>query len=380
MSVAVDTPPLEITERDGQKRKLVLAGRALPFKQSGISFGIKQRSTTTFYAGNPIGSRQVFGPTLNGMELSGSWSDRWLGQVTDDGINVTAQAVAEIDGFQVASLADLDAYLESLCGSGIELELKWAHKVRVGTLEEYEGTFRTIHELEWKMSFQWLSRGETAPPATLVTSNPGDQLAKWADQADELEAAVAPTTLQAFSDAVLGIVADVNGAVAAINDYVDQVTQFTAQVLSPAEVVLALAAALEGVKTAAKRLLNTVTIQIDRALVQAPASIVAVGQGLNPDTIGDGLAAAAWLRGLKDAARATRDAAAQEQQERLAQADQRLLDIYVAKDGDDLRAVSVFEYGTPEEWRRLMTFNGLSSSRLEMGQVVMVPQLSGQAA
>jgi hypothetical protein len=48
----------------------------------------------------------------------------------------------------------------------------------------------------------------------------------------------------------------------------------------------------------------------------------------------------------------------------------------------DLRDVSTQYYGTPDEWIRLMLYNGFNTSRLIAGDVVIVPRLNslGQPA
>lgn len=369
MSVSVDTPDLEITELAGLKRRLVLAGRALPLKDGGISFGIKQRSQTTFYQGNPIATRQVFGPTLNDTTISGRWSDRWIGSVAGDGSGIVRpEAVAELDGFQVGSLAELDGLLESICGSGIELEVKWGHKVRVGTLEEYEPTWKTIHDLEWKMSFQWLSAGQSPEPSKLLIDTPEDDAAAWEKRKDDLNTAADPGGLHVVADFLAGVKQGVADLGAAIDDYVAQVTQFTSTVLAPTEVAIAVASALDGIRGKAQALLSTLTVQVDRATVGVATAFTG-----SATAAVDALAAAAWLRGLRASVRTVRDEAAEEQRAKGKQVDQRLQDIYIATDGDDLRHVSTVEYGTPDEWRLLMMFNDLKVSRLAAGQVVLVP-------
>ncbi len=373
MSVRTDTPPLEISEIDGPKRKLVLSGRALPLKDGGILFGVKQRSTTTFYAGNPVGRRQVFGPTLPPTSINGKWSDRWIGSQTADGDTVQPEAVAELDGQQLASLADLDALLESMAGTGIELEVKWGHKLRRGTLDSYEGTWRTIHDLEWKMEFQWSSRGEPKEPARIPTSTPQSQVAQWSATKERLTELADASGLSLVDEYLLDIQGDVYGLTVAIDDYVNQANQFVAQVLSPGETVLALTSALDSIVESAKKLLDRLTTQVDRALVQAPQSIDGISDAVAG--AGDDLAAAAWARDLKDQAQGTRDDAAQERSDLVRQVDERLRDIYLAVEGDDLRSVSSQEYGTPDHWRDLLAFNALTTSALQPGQVVLIPEI-----
>src|SRR3954468_10928771 len=56
---------------------LMLDGRTLPFRP--ITYAGKQRIKTTFYPGNPVGSQQVMGPTIDPSTFKGMWRDRYLG-------------------------------------------------------------------------------------------------------------------------------------------------------------------------------------------------------------------------------------------------------------------------------------------------------------
>ena len=46
---------------------------------------------------------------------------------------------------------------------------------------------------------------------------------------------------------------------------------------------------------------------------------------------------------------------------------------FVARDDQDLREVAVTYYGDASAWRTIATHNGMRTSKLTAGQVVMVP-------
>ena len=77
---------------------------------------------------------------------------------------------------------------------------------------------------------------------------------------------------------------------------------------------------------------------------------------------------------MRQARESVRQAIEREKASTWRTADQQI-GVYVAVGGDDLRAVSRTFYGTPHEWRRLMTYNGLSSSLCTAGQVLLIPPL-----
>jgi nucleoid-associated protein YgaU len=47
---------------------------------------------------------------------------------------------------------------------------------------------------------------------------------------------------------------------------------------------------------------------------------------------------------------------------------------YVAREGDDLRTVARMVYGSPDDWRQIAAFNGLTSSALSTGQRIFIPR------
>ena len=53
-----------------------------------------------------------------------------------------------------------------------------------------------------------------------------------------------------------------------------------------------------------------------------------------------------------------------------------LLGRYMARGGQDLRDVAAQFYGDSNEWRRLLSFNLLSSSELSSGQLLLIPTIS----
>jgi len=371
--VATDTPQLEIREVNGLRRRLVLAGRALPKKDQGMEFAVSQRVKTEFYPGNPIGTQQKSGPTYPALTLSGSWSDRWIGAVTADGEIVAPGATAELDGFQVASMLDLIAACESFVECGADVELRWGRYLRVGTWKDFKATLKTERDCEWSATFEWASAGQQDTPAVIVIPDITDNVANWKNKAADIRTKADPGALQIATETMQGVKNAVDGMVQAIEDYGDAATQFTQQVVSLADSTRSAVGALQRIQGYGTNLVRTLALQTDRGLVASGS------RALSSVGVGEAVSVSLWVHELSAAATVARGEAAQQQRDIARRLDRRLRDIYVARDGEDLRAVSLAEYGTIDEWRRLLAFNGLASSELVAGQVVLVPEITAEA-
>jgi hypothetical protein len=122
------------------------------------------------------------------------------------------------------------------------------------------------------------------------------------------------------------------------------------------------------------------TIKEDAAglkdLVQSLPAAVSWAAPVEEVTYGDSLSAASWNRSVASNAGDMRALAATmgaSLQDTLDQ--QEVMDVFDARQDTDLRDVSTLYFGTPDEWKRLMTYNGLKSSRLTAGMEIMIPKL-----
>lgn len=147
---------------------LVLAGRAGPFR--GVKWGRKMRVQTTFSPGNPNGTQQVIGRTLDPTTFTGEWNDRFLG----DGQSQVLRAL-----------------FERICDSGASVQVTWGGTlagepnapvvagepfVRVGIMTSFVPTTDRVQDCPWEATFDWRSAGEPSAPAVAATGklNPSE--------------------------------------------------------------------------------------------------------------------------------------------------------------------------------------------------------------
>lgn len=157
---------------------LVLAGRAGPFK--GVKWGRKMRMQTTFSPGNPKGTQQVIGRTLDPTTFIGEWNDRFLG----DGQSQVLRALFE--RIHDAGVSVQLTWGGSLFGDPSAPVLSGEPYVRVGIMSSFVSTTDRVQDVSWEATFDWRSAGESAAPAVAATGklNPSEGFGALTDELD----------------------------------------------------------------------------------------------------------------------------------------------------------------------------------------------------
>ncbi len=144
----LQAPPVILIELTGQRRRIELHARALPFRP--VSWGGRMRTKLTWYQGNPVATQQVLGPEEQPTSMGGKWSDRYIqGTVFVDG-NPNVVQTAE----QCVRLFD------DVRRSGNTLHVVWGSESRVGVLQEFEANYDAAEDVAWRAVFEWSGRGE----------------------------------------------------------------------------------------------------------------------------------------------------------------------------------------------------------------------------
>jgi hypothetical protein len=371
-----------ISELTGERNKLELVGRALPYR--GFKLEGSMRAEFVHYPGNPIATVQILGPQEGTTSINGLWKSRFIQTTTDPietpfgtipGLPVIGQTGrAHYDGVLVSNISDLVRYADGFRRRGSLLEVSWNDIVRQGVMTKFMQNWLRAEDVEWEMEFTWMSQAEDELPIAfsllgLVTDLANaiiDTVNSLVETIAELKDAFAAVT--SWINAVNNII---DAITAAASGLVDLVKQAVNVVVAPFAVVGNMIAACQTIKDNCTELLKT--------LESLPARIVrAVGIDPNTETQDQTLGAERIIRKAKRAARKARAAAAQQQQQLIAQSQDQTapLATFVARDGMDLRDVSTKYYNTPDEWIRLKLYNGFNTSRLIVGDTVIVPRLN----
>lgn len=357
-----------IRETTGDQRTLELRGRALPYQ--GYELEGMMRAEFTRYPGNPVATVQVLGAEESPTTISGMWKDRFIRPVDYLGRDVTPDGIALWQGEQVADVNELCNAVDTLRLSGQLLEVSWDEKVRVGILKRFRQRWIRREDVEFEMEFEWASRGEAESPVTfpIVPSveDFGQQARGLFDQLQD--ALVAP--FEVISSFKAKMEAPVKQLEHATNAVLAASSNLASAISTPDETFARTLAAAETMKQAGSTIIT--------AVETAPAAnVMSASEALG---LGDSLTCDTYTRTIKRTARQISVMAAEQGEQirsQLRATD--LLMTFVAREAMDLRDVAIRFYGSQADWRRLLIFNSLTTSKLTAGQLILVPKLQ-QAA
>jgi len=140
-----------IIERTGDKRAVVLRGRALPYRPFSLSG--TQRNSIEWYPGNPIGVLQVYGAKEEETTIQGYWKDIFLGE-GGNGI----PSYAQLNGAPLLTAIDLAGTIDDIRRKGQEIVVTWLNHTRYGIIDRFTQKWHTGHDVEWEISFAWISQ------------------------------------------------------------------------------------------------------------------------------------------------------------------------------------------------------------------------------
>ena len=364
-----------IIELTGPKNSLVLKGRALPYRPFTLAGGM--RAEFVWYPGNPRASIQVLGSDEKGTTINGMWKDKFIKSFTDPipllgipAIPVIGQpGIAEFNGQPLGDVFDIVRVVDGFRRRGQLIEVGWDAHIRQGILANFKHSWLRREDVEWEMEFMWASQGEPFTPISFGIAVPGLEIA------NELRAALREAQLRA--DAPFSVVASVQNrisdafdelesAVATVRDISEKVVQGILGVIAGARLILA---ALETVKDEAGN--------VDDAVISLPARGLRNVPDITTLTQQEAVEAEVYSRQLRLSTHVLQTVAVLRGLE-LAQSttNEEIVATFIARQGEDLRDVSTRFYGTPEEWKRIASFNGASGSGLDARQVVLVPKLT----
>jgi hypothetical protein len=174
--MALPQSRLSIEELDGDLRRVVLIGPTLPFK--GAEWSAALSVVTTWYQGNPEDATQQ---VLVAHELPSSWEGRWSrAQMGKSPATYYSGEGASPESITVPFV--LMQLLEDMFRSGSLLRVIWSTVTsdgvergsiqRLGRATEFGFPVQNYHDIAWRVTFDWKSRGdETQKTVALRTGN-----------------------------------------------------------------------------------------------------------------------------------------------------------------------------------------------------------------
>lgn len=402
-AIVSDPSPLIIEELTGDRNQLQLIGRCLPYRP--LSFEGSMRAEVTWYPGNPTATLQMLGAEESPTAINGMWKDRFIRATNDFGVPVVVgrTGIAVLNGSPIPNVRSLVAITDEFRLRGQLLELRWDEHTRIGYLKRFRHVWLRREDVEWEMEFQWINRGEAIPPVgfapPVASLDVANEIIDAVDSLINTSNTRIVTTDPEIDETDIPLVSDIEQQ---INDALDTLEQAATSVadtaakesegtLSKLEATQLTLAAFQTIKSTSDDLLDTTESTPPRALqVSAPPTVDAVAPqgptqatqitsgtetaGIASLTHEQALNAAKYKRDMDLAARNVRAIATRRELELAAQSIRvPKVTTFVVGDDDDLRDISTRFYGTAEEWKRLLTYNNLSTSKLAAGQIILVP-------
>jgi hypothetical protein len=371
-----------IRELTGDKRELRLVDRALPYRPLTLE-GVQDNEATK-YAGNPVRSLQVFGPSEKDTTIKGFWKDIFIGDA--------AAPAATVDGRPLLSARVLSDLVDDVREKGQLVEVTWLHEQRQGIIGRFKKDWHNLHDLEWEIDFVWAGKSKN------VLTGAARVLSSAIQSASALVSGVASKVndfvtkseqLDQSSDLVEEIRTKANSIRDTADSLLDQADNAAQNVVDQLTAALGIAGQFQGIVLDAGDVVTAAYSRAEAAalgLSNLGLTASAVDKAANadepipPDVVGVAVAASEANREVVRSARQARFRAAHARDQMLRSAEPNLLAAFTARQDQDLRDVSLRYYGTAEHWRDLMTFNGFGSSRLLAGNTVFVPRLSSESA
>ena len=360
-----------IKELGGKKRLLMFQGRALPYRPFKLAGTM--RAEFTYYPGNPIGTVQVLGASEEDTGITGIWKDRFLRRADDDNNAVEADGAVWYDNGEGNAnwLADVEAIVNAVDDfrmQGQLLEVTWDTRIRQGILKKFTQTWQRHEICEWEMDFGWISRGEAQLPINFASQTSfstmkfsfGDALSSLLDLVNE-----GANVWASYAAKVASYVNMISDTVDSIDD---TLTSFVDTAQTFADSAHRALAILQTIKEDAVGLFDTVQ--------GTPAAMLSATADIADVTFGDVLEIGNWNRQVSSEAQKILGLAAEQEAALLASLEeQEILDVFDARQDTDLRDVSQQYYGTPDQWKSLLAYNGLASSKLTAGMEILIPKL-----
>jgi nucleoid-associated protein YgaU len=195
--------------------------------------------------------------------------------------------------------------------------------------------------------------------------------------ASELKAAVdnvlAGTKIVTWSNALLDEVNVLDAAIEEASDAArDTVAKTVSQVMAPVDAAKRMLGVLQHAIDSAQSLAEFTQARVDRAVS---------GLAITTPTFGETLEASYSIRNVRSCAIRSRSVALQHRESLRDTVGLRAAPAtHIMRQGEDLRTVSTYYYGRPDEWRRIALFNGYDGASVPQGKLIAIPPATEDAS
>lgn len=367
---------MTLEEISGERRKVVLTGRGLPYRPFTLRGSL--RANVTWLNGSPEGSSTVLGAKEEPSSLNGKWCDKYL----DVGLPSSAGEAPPVtlNGIGVQRAYEAVQLFDSIRRSGSLLRVSWLFIVRVGHLSSFEMRILNSNDIEWSMDFTWLSQGDIPGEAVFATQlSAGDSVSFVKSSFGLLDLISLPRgfgLLTAFTNFLVDLV---NGIQDLIYDLEDRLASLVRKVLSPIQAIRGLISVLSSIKSEARLMVDFLEGQVATNMIGERPKTASENPEFDDSaivTFAQRLEAEKYRRELLIWAKEMESVANEQKLQQEAQIEGDIMGTYQTREGEDLRSVSAQFYGSPFEWRRIAQFNSLTTIEVPPGTLLLVPKIN----
>lgn len=418
MAVVATSSSFSFKEMSGQQRILRLNGRALPYRP--FRTVVRQRHDATMLPGYSRASLTLLGPEDPPTEIRGKWKDKYIspneaaateGTVIQRAVDTVDNAIgtvgafanfgtpsqfatnetipAEFEGDRVRTVKDLCKIIDTWCREGRLLEVSWDAIAYHGIIEEFETMWDNVHDVGWEIRFRWVSRAENAvAPILSDTLSANDTVSLFQQLSDRIGLEALPPTFPMATDVFRDMNALILRIGATVKAAADTVQNVANLIMAPANAVRQLIALTNAVESICTDLVANLQLtfvsggqyptytNIDPAVGLRGSTSPALSQAITPRTFPERMVVAEYTNRVSSVTKELMREAVRASREFTSQLERDLVSVYTARAGEDLRAVSQRFYNTPHEWRRIFSFNELTSTDLRPNQVLLIPRVT----
>lgn len=374
--------PFIIEELTGERRSVQLVDRALPYRPYTLK--TSQRLTTTWYPGNPIATSQLYGAKEDPTTLDGMWKDKYIQRRSTTGENQLVPIT--FNGEAPENVRAAVELMDSIVRHGQLLLVKWDQQFRRGHLRSFEKRWLNVHDVEWTMEFEWISRDEELKPVVLPVQNSlSDTESIMRRVVNALRITALPVPFGVDNDFAVAMDAAISTLQADVDSLSATVSEVVRLSTTPLDASRRTVALLSGTIDRAQSVRTLVESEVMggfRSLVRQSTGLVTRIRGSDPPpkepigdlSFGERLDGAAYSRSVTQRSEAVRRESIERREQFLLELEDDVERRVLARQGEDLRDVAFRELGDANQWRQLAYFNELRGTQLQAGQLVLIPR------
>lgn len=370
-----------ITELTGEKRKIEVTARCLPF--APVEHGLTQRHRKVTYPGATEATLQVFGPDVPDLRLNGRWATRYMDQERLFLLTVKG-AVEHVRHAERARVVFTD-----VCRQGQQVEVAWGSGdydvVLRGLVARVGFTEQAPQSIGWELILVSVadSRYTQRPPVAVKQAPKTKSLYQDVEGLINEINNVVKDLNAAYREYVLGTLGKVNKVLGQLGDLAKAGIGIAALPAQAARSALVVVGNVRQTLVDVENEVMGLVCQYEAVAADArqvfTSRMAWTGLGSGISHADDSAMAARRelaMMNLLRQVRAVRYGVDQYSRQMATYLMPAYRGIHFVKAGETLRSVATLHYGRADQWIQIADANALRSDELHVGMVLLLPEVA----